>query len=128
MYDFPGNPAVARVAAGIYEAGGVVAAVCHGASALVDVRLSDGCHLVAGKEVSAFTNEEEQAVGLDNVVPFLLESKLAEQGAIIRKAPKFQATVSVAGRLVTGQNPASAEGVGEAMVMVLGEVKAAAGR
>jgi len=128
MWDFPSNPAVARVAAGIYEAGGVVAAVCHGPSALVDVRLSDGSYLVAGKEVSAFTNEEEQAVGLDNVVPFLLETKLAEQGAIIRKAPKFQAMVSVAGRLVTGQNPASAKGVGEAMVRVLGEVEAAAGK
>src|SRR5690606_37250034 len=78
MWDFPGNPAVARVAAGIYEAGGVVAAVCHGPSALVDVRLSDGSYIVAGKEVSAFTNEEEEAVGLDKVVPFLLESKVAE--------------------------------------------------
>jgi len=128
MWDFPGNPAVARVAAGIYEAGGIVAAVCHGPSALVDVRLSDGSYLVAGKEVSAFTNEEEQAVGLDEVVPFLLESKLAEQGAIIRKAPKFEAMVAVAERLVTGQNPASAKGVGEAMVKVMEEVKATAGR
>jgi len=50
MWDFPSNPAVARIAAGIYEAGGVVAAVCHGPSALVDVRLSDGSYIVAGKE------------------------------------------------------------------------------
>jgi len=112
----------------VYEAGGVVAAVCHGPSALVDVRLSDGSYLVAGKEVAAFTNEEEEAVGLARVVPFLLESKLAEQGAIIRKAPKFQAMVAVAGRLVTGQNPASAKGVGEAMVKGLEETKVAAAR
>lgn len=122
MWDFPGNPAVARVAAGIYEAGGVVAAVCHGPSALVDVRLSDGSHLVAGRDVAAFTNEEEEAVGLTHVVPFLLESKLAEQGAIIAKAPKSQPMVAVSGRLVTGQNPASAKGVGEAMVKALDSV------
>lgn len=122
MWDFPGNPAVARVAAGIYEAGGVVAAVCHGPSALVDVRLSDGSHLVAGRDVAAFTNEEEEAVGLTHVVPFLLESKLAEQGAIIAKAPKFQPMVAVSGRLVMGQNPASAKGVGEAMVKALDSV------
>lgn len=122
MWDFPGNPSVARVAAGIFEAGGVVAAVCHGPSALVDVRLSDGSYLVAGKEVATFTNEEEEAVGLSAVVPFLLESRLAEQGAIIKKAPKFQAMVAVADRLVTGQNPASAKGVGEAMAQALGSV------
>ena len=74
MWDFPSNPSVARVAAGIYEAGGGVAAVCHGPSALVDVRLSDGSYLVAGTEVAAFTNEEEQAVELDKVVPFLLRA------------------------------------------------------
>jgi len=122
MWDFPGNPSVARVAAGIFEAGGVVAAVCHGPSALVDVRLSDGSYLVAGKEVATFTNEEEEAVGLSAVVPFLLESRLAEQGAIIKKAPEFQAMVAVADRLVTGQNPASAKGVGEAMAQALGSV------
>jgi len=127
MWDFPGNPEVARIAAGIYEADGVVAAVCHGPSALVDVKLSDGSYLVAGKEVAAFTNEEEEAVGLAQVVPFLLESKLAERGATITKAPKFQAKVAVSGRLVTGQNPASAKGVGEAMVKLLEEAKAAAG-
>lgn len=69
--------------------------------------------------VSGFTNEEEAAVGLTEVVPFLLESKLIERGATLEKAPNFQAKVVVSERLVTGQNPASAAGVAEKMVELL---------
>ena len=59
----------------------MVAAVCHGPAGLVNVRLSNGRYLVAGKTVSAFTNEEERAVKLDTVVPLLLETRLVERGA-----------------------------------------------
>ena len=69
--------------------------------------------------MSSFTNEEEAAVDLTEVVPFLLESKLIERGAKHEKAPNFQAKVVVSNRLVTGQNPASAAGVAEAMVTLL---------
>ncbi len=114
MWDFADDGELARIAADIYEAGGVVAAVCHGPAGLVNVRRADGSYLVAGREVAAFTNDEEAAVGLTGVVPFLLESRLAERGATIVRAPNFQANVVVSERLVTGQNPASARGVGEA--------------
>jgi putative intracellular protease/amidase len=119
MWDFPDSPAVQRVAREVYEAQGVVAAVCHGPAALVNVRLSDGKYLVEGKEVSAFTDAEEQAVKLDAVVPFLLSATLAKRGAILRGAANWQAQVSVSARLVTGQNPASATGVAQAMVQLL---------
>lgn len=119
MWDFPDDGGFARVAAQIYEAGGVVGAVCHGPAALVNVKLSNGTYLVAGKDVNAFTNEEERAVGLDRVVPFLLEDKLIERGARFSFAPKWQKKVVVSERLVTGQNPASAAPVAEAMVAVL---------
>lgn len=119
MWDFADDPGLQRLAAEIYEAGGVVGAVCHGPAALVHVRLSDGSFLVAGKEVSAFTNEEERAVRLDRVVPFLLEDRLVAAGARFSPGPMWKRKVSVAGRLVTGQNPASAAGVAEAMVEVL---------
>jgi len=115
MWDFPTSPAVQKVARAIYEAGGVVAAVCHGPAALVNVTLSDGSPLVAGKDVAAFTNEEEAAVGLDKVVPFLLATALSERGARHQPAPAWTAKVVVDGRLVTGQNPQSATGVGEAL-------------
>ncbi len=115
MWDFPTSPAVQSVARAIYEAGGVVAAVCHGPAALVNVTLSDGSPLVAGKDVAAFTNEEEAAVGLDKVVPFLLATALSERGARHHPASAWTAKVVVDGRLVTGQNPQSATGVGEAL-------------
>lgn len=123
MWDLPDNEQLAKVAAGIYERGGVVAAVCHGPAGLVNIKLSDGKYLVAGKDLAAFTNEEEKAVGLEKVVPFLLVDKLKERGAKHHGAANFQPKVVVSERLVTGQNPASATGVGEAMVKVLNETK-----
>lgn len=102
MWDFPDATAFAAAATSIYERGGVVAAVCHGPAALVNVRLSNGAWLVAGKEVSAFTNAEERAVKLEDVVPFLLADRLAERGARMVEAPNWQPKVVVAERLVTG--------------------------
>jgi putative intracellular protease/amidase len=119
MWDFPDNAKLAGIARDIYESGGVVSAVCHGPAALVNITLSDGTYLVAGKEVSAFTNEEEAAVGLTRVVPFLLQSALEERGAKHVGGPNFQPQVAVADRLVTGQNPASAGPVAEQVVAVL---------
>ncbi len=116
MWDFVDNQELAAIAAAIYEAGGVVGAVCHGPAALVNLKLSDGSYLVANKTVAAFTNEEEAAVGLTDIVPFLLEAKLIERGANFTKVANFQVCVVECDRLVTGQNPASAAGVGEKMV------------
>ncbi|MFO7252064.1 MAG: type 1 glutamine amidotransferase domain-containing protein [Actinomycetes bacterium] len=125
MWDFPGNAELAALGRQVYEQGGVVAAVCHGPAGLVDLTLSDGSHLVAGKRVAAFTNDEEAAVGLTEVVPFLLADRLTERGATHVPAPNFAANVVVDGRLVTGQNPASATGVAEAAVKALREQAAA---
>jgi putative intracellular protease/amidase len=119
MWDFPDDEGLARLGRDIYEAGGVVAAVCHGPSALVNLTLTDGTYLVEGKEVSAFTNTEEEAVGLAGVVPFLLQSALEERGAKHVGAPDFDPQVSVSERLVTGQNPASATKVAEEVVRLL---------
>lgn len=81
MWDLPGNADVARVTRWIYERGGVIAAVCHGPAALVDVQLSDGTYLVRSHQVAAFTNEEEAAICLTSVVRFLLQTRLVERGA-----------------------------------------------
>lgn len=119
MWDFPDDAGLQRLAAAIYERGGVVAAVCHGPAALVNLRLSDGRYLVAGKEVAGFTNDEERAAGLAEVVPFLLADALTARGAIHRPAPNWQPQVITSERLVTGQNPASARGTAEAMIALL---------
>lgn len=119
MWDFPNNASLARLAASIYEDGGVVGAVCHGPSALVNLKLSDGQYLVKGKRVAAFTDDEERAVNLDSVVPFLLATTLNQRGAIHVPAPNWQSNVIVDDRLVTGQNPASAKKVGQEIVTLL---------
>ncbi len=118
MWDFPNTPELDRIAETIYDRGGIVAAVCHGPAGLVNLKLNNQ-YLVAGKTVAAFTNEEESAVELTEVVPFLLESTLIDRGATIEKAANFQEKVVVRDRLVTGQNPASAIGVAQAMVKLL---------
>ncbi|MFB6893414.1 type 1 glutamine amidotransferase domain-containing protein [Kitasatospora sp. NPDC056327] len=120
MWDFPHAADLAALAAAVYENGGVVAAVCHGPAGLLPVTLSNGDPLVSGKRVSSFTNEEEAAVGLTGTVPFLLESALAERGALITKGDTFAEYAVADGRLVTGQNPASAAKVAELVLRQAG--------
>jgi len=120
MWDFPDAKGLALLAAEVYEQGGIVAAVCHGPAGLVNVTLNDGSYLVDGKQVSAFTNEEEQAVGLTDVVPFALESALIERGAQFSKAANFAEHAVADRRLVTGQNPASAAKVAELVIEQFG--------
>lgn len=119
MWDLPDDAGLAALAARVYERGGVVGAVCHGPAGLVNVKLSDGSYLVAGKDVAAFTNAEERAVKLEHVVPFSLADRLVERGARHHPGPDWKSKVVVSDRLVTGQNPASATAVGEAMLKVL---------
>lgn len=119
MWDFADNADLARIGGAIYDQGGVVGAVCHGPAGLVNIKLTNGGYLVAGKNVAAFTNDEERAVKLEKVVPFLLQDTLIKRGAKHHAAPNFEAKVVVDERLVTGQNPASATGVGQEMVKLL---------
>ena len=118
MWDFPNSDTIATRISDIYSAGGVIGAVCHGPAALVGV-VVDGKPLVQGKRVAAFTNSEESAVQLTDAMPFLLETKLRELGAEVILADNFQTNVEVDGRLVTGQNPASATKAAEAIVDLL---------
>lgn len=122
MWDLPENELLAEIAVSIYVEGGAIGAVCHGPAGLVNMKLSDGSYLVKGKRVASFTNEEEHAIELENVVPFLLASKLQERGAIQSMGEKFKPHVVVDGRLVTGQNPPSAEGVGKVLVKILQKI------
>ncbi len=122
MWDFADNTELAAIASKIYEANGVVSAVCHGPAALVNIKLTNGKYLIDGKKINAFTNEEEIAVGLENVVPFMLETKLIERGAKFEKSGLWQKHITVDQRVVTGQNPASAKGVGEATLAELNKL------
>lgn len=123
MWDFAKNQHIQNLTKEIYENGGFVAAVCHGPAALVDVKLSNGKYLVDGKKVAAFSNAEEEAAGLTKVMPFLLETELVKRGAIYSKADLWAKHVVTDGRLVTGQNPASASEVGRELAKLLNKPK-----
>lgn len=120
MWDLPDNISLAEATRTVADNGGVVAAVCHGPAALLNVRNTDGDYLVAGRQIAAFTDAEECAVGLDAEVPFLLSTALAERGAVLESADDFEAQVCVDANLVTGQNPASARCVGEKIRDLIG--------
>jgi putative intracellular protease/amidase len=111
MWDFPDNAAIQHLARSVHERGGVVAAICHGQSALVNTTLADGANLVAGKHLTAFSHEAEHTRGLTDVVPFPLQHTLEARGAVYSGAPDKAPHTVVDGRLITGQNPASAPGL-----------------
>eukprot|EP01061_Rhynchopus_euleeides_P025320 TRINITY_DN408_c0_g1_i4.p1 TRINITY_DN408_c0_g1~~TRINITY_DN408_c0_g1_i4.p1 ORF type:complete len:264 (+),score=123.86 TRINITY_DN408_c0_g1_i4:73-792(+) len=119
MWDFPDCEAQNKAATAIYEKGGVVAAVCHGPAALVNVKLSSGEYLVAGKFVGGFTNTEEDAVAKSEVMPFMLETTLKERGAKFVSVKDWAELSVVDERLVTGQNPGSATATAKDVVSVL---------
>lgn len=121
MFDFPRNPAIQRLTASVYDAGGVIGAVCHGPAALIDVTLANGKKLLAGKKVTGFTNEEELFLINEarQIFPFLLEDALRER-ANYSEAPKYLDYTIVDGRIVTGQNPWSTWSVAEGMIRALG--------
>lgn len=120
-WDFPVDADVRRLAEGIDRAGGVVSAVCHGVLGLTSAQTRDGQPLVAGREVTAVSNKEEELTTFDKVVPVLPESRLVELGGLYGCASEpFGAHVAVDGNLVTGQNPASAPFVARAVAERLG--------
>ena len=100
-------------------AGKPVALVCHAPAALKNVKTRDGAPLVRGRKVTGFTNGEEEAVGLTDVVPYLLEEMLKAKGADYSKGPDFNAYVVTDGLLITGQNPASSGPAAEALMKAL---------
>lgn len=103
-----------------YVAGKPVAAVCHAPAVFRHATGRDGFPLVKGKSVTGFTNTEEDAVGLTDIVPFLVEDMLRENGGQYSKAADWASHVITDGNLVTGQNPASSEAAAKAVLALLG--------
>lgn len=119
MWDFPDNSKIARIAQNIYEAGGYVAAVCHGPAALLPIKLENGHYLIEGKRLDSFTNAEEEANGTGKIVPFMLQTALVDEGATFDEGPNWSDHVVVDGRLITGQNPFSALSLGKKLLEAL---------
>lgn len=117
VVDFVNNPTLKAAIEGLHNsAAKPVAAVCHAPCALVQCNAADGKPLVAGKKVTGFADSEEDAVGLSDKVPFMLETKLKEQGGSYEKADDWHCKVMVDGNLITGQNPQSSEECAKEMV------------
>lgn len=93
----------------MFAAGKPVAAVCHAPGVLRHVKAADGAPLVRGKKVAGFTNTEEAAAQLTDVVPFLVEDMLRNHGGNYSKGADWQSYVVSDANLITGQNPASSE-------------------
>lgn len=120
IWDFPENEALQTISQKIYEQGGFVTSVCHGAVALLNIKLSDGTLLIKDKKVTGFSNEEEKLAELDQFVPFLTETELVARGAIYQKADAPWLAFAVEDqRLITGQNPASGGAVANLLIAAL---------
>ena len=120
MWDAANDETLAQVIGSLFDQGKVVAAVCHGPAGLVKATQQDGRPIVGGRRVSAFTNTEEEAVGLTKVVPFLLEDRLKELGGRFERGPDWQPFAIQDGNLITGQNPQSSELVARHVLTALG--------
>jgi putative intracellular protease/amidase len=107
MWDLAEDPVSAALIESFLAAGKPVALVCHAPGVLHHVHKADGRPLVEGKKVTGFTNSEEEAVGLTNIVPFLVEDELKRLGGIFSKGADWEPYVLIDGALITGQNPAS---------------------
>ena len=122
MFDFPDNKAIQSIVRNYYQSGKVIGAVCHGPAALVNVTLDNGRPLIENKKVSGFTNNEELLLIPDAkaIFPFLLQDKLAAQGAQFNEGPMYLEKISHDKNLVTGQNPWSTWLLAETMIKQLG--------
>ncbi|MGJ8685644.1 MAG: type 1 glutamine amidotransferase domain-containing protein [Nonlabens sp.] len=99
-----------------YNNNKTVAAVCHAPAIFKNTKNTDGSPLVKGKKVTGFTNSEEEAVQLTDIVPFLVEDMLIENGAIYSRKDDWNTYAVEDGLLITGQNPASSERVAEILL------------
>lgn len=121
LWDLANDPASISLIEAMYAAGKPVALVCHAPGVLRRTKAVDGSPLLKGKGVTGFSNSEEQAVGLSDVVPFLVEDALKDSGATYHKAEDWQSFAVSDGKLITGQNPASSAVTAKALLEQLGD-------
>ncbi|PPQ71779.1 hypothetical protein CVT26_007613 [Gymnopilus dilepis] len=120
VIDLATDPVNAKLISQFWTANKIVAAVCHGPAALTSAVDANGKSIFAGRTATGFSNDEEVQAGKVKDVPFLLEDKIKQLGGNYVKADKpWAEKVVVDGHLITGQNPASAAGIGEAIVKAL---------
>lgn len=119
LWDLATNQDSIQLIEAFYNHQKPIAFVCHAPAALVNVKAKNGQPLIKGKELTSFSNTEEEAVKLTNVVPFLLEDELKKHGALYTKGADWTSYVQQDGLLITGQNPGSSEAVAQLLLKTL---------
>lgn len=119
VFDFANNEKLANILVHFRDHDKIISSVCHGPSAFVGVKTSNGKYLVDGIRLTAFTDSEEKAMGLEEKVPFLTQSKLEEQGADFVTSNDFTSHLEEDRKFITGQTPQSSEVIGKALVNAL---------
>ncbi|KRE17569.1 dimethylallyltransferase [Bosea sp. Root483D1] len=125
MWDLAEDQASIGLIESFIAAGKTIALVCHAPGVLRRVRNPDGTPFVQGRQVTGFTNSEEEAMGLTKVVPFLVEDELVRLGAVFSKVKDWGMNTVIDGRLITGQNPASSAEAAQALITALASARAA---
>ncbi|MBL7930869.1 MAG: type 1 glutamine amidotransferase domain-containing protein [Bacteroidia bacterium] len=123
MWDLANDKNSIELIKSFYNQNKAIAFVCHGSAALVNVKLKNGDYLIKDKKLTSFCNTEEEAVQLSSIVPFSLENKLKERGAIYQKGNDWTSFVVEEGLLITGQNPQSSEEVADKLLHKLSQTK-----
>jgi putative intracellular protease/amidase len=121
LWDLANDEKSAELIKTAYEQDKVIGAVCHAPGVFKNVFIKPGQNLVGGREVTGFTNTEEEAVQLDKIVPFLVEDMLKDNNARYSRGDDWGPHIVVDGKLITGQNPASSEGAAKAVLQALQE-------
>ncbi|UYY78531.1 type 1 glutamine amidotransferase domain-containing protein [Sphingomonas sp. R1] len=116
LWDLAESETSIRLIESFERAGKPIGFVCHAPGVLRHVKAADGAPLVQGRRVTGFTNSEEAAVELTDVVPFLIEDEFQQLGAAYEKGPDWAPFLVTDGKLITGQNPASSEAVAKALI------------
>ncbi len=119
LWDLAENAHSQRIVETFVTGNRPLAAVCHAPAIFRHTKDANGKSLVSGRRVTSFANTEEEAVGLTDVVPFLVEDMLKANGGVYEKGPDWDSYVVVDGKLVTGQNPASSEAAARQLLKLL---------
>jgi putative intracellular protease/amidase len=123
LWDLAGNKLLIELLQAFYNSNKPIGSVRHGIAGLLSLIDAEGELLLKGKQLTAFSNAEEESTGFTKSLPFLLETKLLSLGALYSKGASYTNYVVVDGNIVTGQNPASAEGVARKMLSLAQDKK-----
>jgi putative intracellular protease/amidase len=123
LWDFPENEPLRQLLEDFTAQGKIIGLISHGVSALLSLHNSLGEPFIKSRQLTTFSNSEEQVAGLTAIVPFLLESKLTSLGAFYSKGQDFTSHVMTDGHIITGQNPASSMEVAKRMLALLKETQ-----